>query len=58
MTSQNQEFGFVVPDLPDLPLDQLAELGDSALAHSLALYRRRLEENGPLYSAFNATIEV
>lgn len=57
MTSQ-QELRSVVPDLRELPLDQLAELGDSALAHSLALYRRRLAENGPLCSAFNATIEV
>jgi FXSXX-COOH protein len=55
MTSQDQEFR---PDLPDLPLDQLAALGDSALAHSLALYRRRLEDNGLVFSAFNATIEV
>ena len=58
MTSQNQASRFVVPDLPDLPLDQLAELGDSALARSLALYRRRLEENGPLFSAWNASIEI
>ncbi len=52
MTSQNQEFGFVIPDLPDLPLDQLAELGDSGLAHSLALYRRRLEDKA-YYSALS-----
>ena len=47
-----------VPDLRDLPPGQLAVLGDSALAHSLALYRQRLEENGELLSAFNAKIEV
>ena len=56
MTSQNQEFGFVVPDLPDLSLDQLAELGDSVLAHSLALYRQRLEGNGVVLSAFESSI--
>jgi len=46
----------VIPDLRDIPLDQLAELGDSVLAHSLALYRQRLSETGVLLSAFNSRI--
>jgi FXSXX-COOH protein len=58
MISKNQELRSVIPDLRDLPPDQLAVLGDSVLARSLALYRQRLEENGELLSAFNAKIEV
>jgi FXSXX-COOH protein len=56
MTLQNQELRPVLPDLWDVPLAQLAELGDSVLAHSFALYRQRLEENGLLLSAFNSNI--
>ena len=58
MVSKSQELRPAVPDLRDLPPDRIAVLGDSALAHSLALYRQRLEENGELLSAFNAKIEV
>jgi FXSXX-COOH protein len=46
----------VIPDLREIPLDQLAQLGDTVLAHCLALYRQRLSENGVLLSAFNSTI--
>ena len=46
----------VIPDLRDIPLDQLAQLGDSVLAHSLSLYRQRLREKGVLLSQFNARI--
>jgi FXSXX-COOH protein len=56
MTLQNREVRSVNPDLRDVPLDQLAELGDSVLAHSFALYRQRLEERGLLLSAFNSNI--
>ena len=56
MTSQNEELRSIVPDLRDLPLDELAQLGDSVLAHSLALYRQRLEDNGILLSNFSAKI--
>ena len=56
MTLQEQELKSVLPDLRDLPLDRLAELGDSALAHSIALYRERLKENGIPLSSFNARI--
>jgi FXSXX-COOH protein len=56
MTLPTQELRPVNPDLWDVPLDQLAELGDSVLAHSFALYRQRLEENGLLLSAFNSNI--
>ncbi len=56
MTLQNQELRPVISDLWDVPLDQLAELGDSVLGHSFALYRQRLEENGLLLSAFNSNI--
>jgi hypothetical protein len=56
MTLQNQELRSIDPDLQDVPLDQLVELGDSVLAHAFALYRQRLEENGLLLSAFNSNI--
>jgi FXSXX-COOH protein len=56
MTVQNQELRSVDPDLLDVPLYELAELGDSVLAHSLALYRQRLDENGVLLSAFESVI--
>jgi FXSXX-COOH protein len=56
MTSQDQDHGSILPDLRDLPLDRLAELGDSVLAHSLALYRQRLKESGEPLNSFSATI--
>lgn len=42
--------------LPDVPMDQIAALGDSALAHCIALYRQRLEAGGVLVGAFNSHI--
>ena len=56
MTLQQQELRSVIPDLRDLPLDRLAELGDSVLAHSIALYRQRLKDNGVPLSSFNSKI--
>ena len=53
---QQQELISVIPDLRELPLEQLAELGDSVLAHSIALYRQRLKETGVPLSSFNARI--
>lgn len=39
-----------IPDLRDVPLDRLAELGDSVLANSIALYWQRFQDNGvPVY---------
>ena len=46
MSLQQHELNSVIPDLRDLSLERLAELGDSALAHSIALYRERLKETG------------
>lgn len=45
-----------IPDLRDIPLDRLAELGGSALAHSIALYAERLKEHGTPISSFQARI--
>jgi len=56
MTSQEQELTSVVPDLRDIPLDRLADRGGSALAQAIALYRKRLKENGIPLSSFNARI--
>lgn len=46
----------VIPDLRDIPVGRLAELGGSPLAHSVALYRERLKQGGVLLSSFNARI--
>jgi hypothetical protein len=56
MTSQEKIIITVVPDLRQFSLDQLADLGGSPLAHSIALYRERLKENGVPLSSFNARI--
>ena len=56
MPSQEKDIETVIPDLSDIPVDRLAELGSSALAHSIALYRERLRENGVPLSSFQARI--
>jgi hypothetical protein len=56
MISQEKKIVTAVPDLTDFPLDQLTELDASPLAHSIALYRERLKENGVPLSSFNARI--
>jgi FXSXX-COOH protein len=53
---KKKELNSVIPDLRDLSLEQLAELGDSALAHSIALYRQRLLETGVPLSSFSSRI--
>lgn len=56
MSLQRQELNSAIPDLREIPLERLAELGDSVLAHSIALYRQRLKETGVPLSSFNARI--
>ena len=56
MTLYEQALNSVIPDLRDVPLDRLAELGDSVLANSIALYRQRLEDNGVPVYRFNSGI--
>jgi hypothetical protein len=56
MPSQEKDIDTVIPDLRDIPVNRLAELGSSALAHSIALYRERLRENGVPLSSFQARI--
>jgi FXSXX-COOH protein len=56
MTASEKELETVIPDLRDIPLDRLAELGDSALGQSIARYRRRLKENEVPLSSFTARI--
>ena len=55
-TSQDKAITTTLPDLRNMPLDRLAELGASPLARSIALYRERLKENGIPLSSFNARI--
>jgi FXSXX-COOH protein len=52
----NKELNSVIPDLRELSLEQLAQLGDSVLAQSIALYRQRLMETGVPLSSFNSSI--
>jgi FXSXX-COOH protein len=56
MSLQKQELNSAIPDLRELSLERLAELGDSVLARSIALYRQRLKETGVPLSAFQARI--
>ena len=56
MTVPENDIETVIPDLRDIPVNRLAELGSSALAHSIALYRDRLRENGVPLSSFQARI--
>jgi hypothetical protein len=56
MSVQKQELTSVIPDLQQLSLERLAELGDSVLGHSIALYRQRLKETGIPLSSFQSRI--
>ena len=56
MNSQQRDQQTQIPDLRNIPVDRLAELGSSALAYSIALYRERLRENGLPLSSFQARI--
>jgi hypothetical protein len=56
MTSSAQELKSKIPDLRDIPLDQLTELGDSALGQSIAEYKKRLKETKVPLSSFTARI--
>ena len=56
VTEAQQALKTAIPDLADVTLDQMADLGDTPLAHSIALYRERLRKNGVPLSSFNARI--
>jgi hypothetical protein len=56
MVPQGKDLDVIIPDLRDLSLEQLAKLGDSVFARSIALYRQRLNETGIPLSSFNARI--
>jgi FXSXX-COOH protein len=56
MTVEDEDLGTVIPDLRDIPLARLAELGGSVLAHSIDLYRKGLKERGMPLSSFQARI--
>jgi hypothetical protein len=56
MPTPSQDMKTVIPDLRDVTLDQLEELGSTPLAHAVALYRERLMKNGVPLSSFNARI--
>jgi hypothetical protein len=48
--------GTAIPDLRDIPPGRLAELGGTALAHAIALYKERLGQDGVPLSSFNSRI--
>jgi FXSXX-COOH protein len=51
------ELNSAIPDLRELSLDRLAELGDSVLANSLAMYRQRIKGGNELpLNSFNSGI--
>ena len=57
MTLHQQTFQSSIPDLRNIPLERLAELGDSVLANSIVLYRQRLEDDKAIpLSSFNSSI--
>jgi len=56
MISKTQGHESVIPDLRTVPLDRLAELGGSALAQSIMLYRHRVNENSVPLNSFNSSI--
>lgn len=56
MSPQQQDLDSVIPDLRNLSLERLAELGDSVLGRSIDLYRQRLEEAGVPLNSFTARI--
>lgn len=56
MSLQEQELNSAIPDLRDFSLERLAELDDSVLAHSIALYRERLKGTGAPLSSFQSSI--
>jgi len=57
MTLQQQTLQSAIPDLRNIPLERLAELGDSVLGNSIALYRQRLQDDKAIpLSSFNSSI--
>jgi hypothetical protein len=56
MSVQKKELNSVIPDLRDLPLEQIAELGDTVLANSIVEYRQRIKETGAPLNSFSARI--
>ena len=56
VTTHEKKIVTAVPDLRDIPLDRIAELGGSPLAHAVALYRERMKKDGLPLSSFNARI--
>jgi hypothetical protein len=46
----------VMPDLTDIPADQIAAKGGPGLARAIAQYRERLREGGVPLSSFQARI--
>ena len=56
MTTEDPAITTDIPDLSQIPVDRLSELGGSPLARSIEMYRERLKEQGIPLSSFQARI--
>jgi len=56
MILPEQPFKSAIPDLRNIPVERLAELGDSVLANSIDLYLQRLQQDRVLLNAFTSSI--
>jgi FXSXX-COOH protein len=56
MILHDQSLKSAIPDLRDIPLERLSQLGDSVLANSIDLYLRRLQDTRVPLNAFNSNI--
>lgn len=54
--STTEDITTEIPDLRDIPADRLAEIGGTALANAIRLYRDRLEGNDAPQRSFNSGI--
>jgi FXSXX-COOH protein len=53
-----QEWPAGLPDLTDLPLDALADLGDTVLARAIRIARSRRAAAGIVYAGFNNNVII
>lgn len=56
MTLHQLQLDADIPDLREMPLDRLAQMGDSVFSNSIAEFLARLEANDVPVYAFNSSI--
>jgi hypothetical protein len=57
MILHEQPLRSAIPNLLNVPIERLAELGDSVLANSIDLYRQRLQDTRVPLNAFSSSIK-